>query len=230
MIKRKVSFGLILTLVVAGLILAMLPAAAVAAPGIVELNWSEAAFEGNDVFYGGVAVVAYKAGSTAKMEFRVRNDSAADLNIIGAQATFDWGTCSPTVPATFPFVLKAGDYAIFGGIPGDISATRFDWNQPYLDKWIEAMTMGHETEAAATEVWIGASADADTPSVFYSNAGAEADACLMDEADGEHHFPIYTPRGKSLSYRLLTFARGFRVRIRSLILSVRSPAVDEVEA
>jgi hypothetical protein len=112
-IKRKVSFGLILTLVVAGLILAMLPAAAVAAPGIVEVNWSEAAFEGNDAFYGGVAVVAYKAGSTAKMEFRVRNDSAVDLKITGGTVNFDWGSCSPVSPTVFPFVLKALDYAIF---------------------------------------------------------------------------------------------------------------------
>jgi hypothetical protein len=112
-IKRKVSFGLILTLVVAGLILAMLPAAAVAAPGIVEVNWSEAAFEGNDAFYGGVAVVAYKAGSTAKMEFRVRNDSAVDLKITGGTVNFDWGSISPVSPTAFPFVLKAGDYAIF---------------------------------------------------------------------------------------------------------------------
>jgi hypothetical protein len=111
--KRKVSFALILMLVVTGLIVAMLPAAAVAAPGIVELNWSEAAFEGNDAFYGGVAVVAYEAGSTAKMEFRVKNDSTADLTVRGAKATFDWGTCNPTVPATFPFVLKAGEYASF---------------------------------------------------------------------------------------------------------------------
>jgi hypothetical protein len=112
-IKRKVSFGLILTLVVAGLILAMLPAAAVAAPGIVEVNWSEAAFEGNDAFYGGVAVVAYKAGSTAKMEFRVRNDSAVDLKITGGTVNFDWGSSSAVSPTAFPFVLKAGDYAIF---------------------------------------------------------------------------------------------------------------------
>jgi len=112
-IKRKVSFGLILTLVVAGLILAMLPAAAVAAPGIVEVNWSEAAFEGNDAFYGGVAVVAYKAGSTAKMEFRVRNDSTVDLKITGGTVNFDWGSSSPVSPTAFPFVLKAGDYAIF---------------------------------------------------------------------------------------------------------------------
>ena len=104
---------MILTLVVAGLILAMLPAAAVADPGIVEVNFSEAAYEGYDSFYG-TTVVAYRAGSTAKIEFRVSNDSTADLNVKGATATFDWGTtCVPTAPATFPFVLKAGDNAIF---------------------------------------------------------------------------------------------------------------------
>jgi hypothetical protein len=111
--KRKVSFALILMLVVAGLIVAMLPAAAVAASGIVEVNWSEAAFEGNDAFYGGVAVVAYEAGSTAKLEFRVWNDSAVDIDVTGGNLTFDWGSCSPTSPTTFPFVLKAGDRAVF---------------------------------------------------------------------------------------------------------------------
>ncbi len=42
MIKRKASFALIMMLVVVGLLVAMFPAATVAAPGIVEANWSEA--------------------------------------------------------------------------------------------------------------------------------------------------------------------------------------------
>lgn len=111
--KRKVSFALILMLVVAGLVMAMLPAAALAVPGIVEVHWSEASFEGNDAFYGGAAVVAYEAGKTAKMEFRVWNDSAVDMNITGGSLVLDWATCAPAAPTAFPFVLKAGEYAVF---------------------------------------------------------------------------------------------------------------------
>jgi len=111
-IKRKASFALVMLLVIVGLLVAMFPASTMAAPGIVEVNWSESAFEGYDSFYG-TDVVAYTAGATAKMEFRVRNDGTTDLTIRAAVATFDWGTCTPTVPATFPFVLKAGESAIF---------------------------------------------------------------------------------------------------------------------
>lgn len=101
-----------LMLVVAGLVAAMLPAATLAAPGIVEVNVSEATFEGFDSFYN-TNVVAYTPGSTAKMEFRVSNDGTVDLNITAAKVVFSWGTCTPAVPAAFPFVLKAGDYAEF---------------------------------------------------------------------------------------------------------------------
>jgi hypothetical protein len=121
--KRKISFALMLMLVMAGLIVAMLPAAAVAAPGIVEVNVSEATFEGFDTFYN-ANVVAYTPGSTAKMEFRVSNDGTVDLNITAAKVVFSWGTCTPAVPATFPFVLKAGGYAEFRfecAIPADVS-------------------------------------------------------------------------------------------------------------
>lgn len=113
MTKRKISFALMLMLVVAGLVAAMIPAAAVAAPGIVEVNWSEATFEGNDAFYGGTSVVAYTPGSTAKMEFRVNNDQATDIKITSATLVFDWGSCSPVAPTAFPFVLKGHDYATF---------------------------------------------------------------------------------------------------------------------
>lgn len=112
--KRKIALTLLAVFIVTGLLVAILPGGVGAAPptGIVEVNWSEAAFEGTDAFHG-TGVVAYKAGSTAKLEFRVWNDSAADLNIRGGKVTFDWGTCTPVVPAAFPFVLKAGEYAIF---------------------------------------------------------------------------------------------------------------------
>jgi len=90
----------------------MLPAGAVAAPGIVETNWSEAAYEGQDGFYG-TNVVAYTAGSTAKFQFRVQNDGAVDLKITGASMVFDWGTCAPASPTAFPFVLAAGNYESF---------------------------------------------------------------------------------------------------------------------
>ena len=112
MIKRKASFALILMLVVVGLVAAMIPSAVVAAPGIIEQNWSESAFEGYDSFYG-ATVVAYMAGATAKYEFRVSNDGSTDLKITGASLVFDWGTCAPVTPTTFPFVLPAKGYASF---------------------------------------------------------------------------------------------------------------------
>lgn len=112
MSKSKLSFALIMMLVVVGLLMAMLPAGAVAAPGIVETNWSEAAYEGQDGFYG-TTVVAYTAGSTAKFQFRVQNDGAVDLKITGASMVFDWGTCAPASPTAFPFVLAAGNHASF---------------------------------------------------------------------------------------------------------------------
>jgi hypothetical protein len=110
--KRKVNFALIMMLVVVGLLVAMIPSAVVAAPGIVETNWTASAFEGYDSFYG-TNVVAYTAGSTAMFEFRVNNDGATDLNITGASLVFDWGTCSPVTPTAFPFVLAAHNYASF---------------------------------------------------------------------------------------------------------------------
>jgi hypothetical protein len=111
-IKRKASFALIMLLVIVGLLVAMFPASTMAAPGIVEANWSESAFEGYDSFYG-TTVVAYTAGATAKFEFRVNNDGATDLKITGASMVFDWGTCAPVTPATFPFILPANNYASF---------------------------------------------------------------------------------------------------------------------
>jgi hypothetical protein len=111
--KRKASFALIMMLVVVGLLIAMIPSAAVAAPGIVEQNWTQAAFEGYDSFYG-ATVVAYTAGATAMFEFRVNNDGATDLKITGASMVFDWGTCAPVSPTTFPFVLPGNNYAHSG--------------------------------------------------------------------------------------------------------------------
>jgi hypothetical protein len=121
--KRKVSFALIMMLVVVGLLVAMIPSAAVAAPGIVEQNWTQAAFEGYDSFYN-ATVVAYTAGTTAMFEFRVNNDGATDLKITGASMVFDWGTCAPVSPTTFPFVLPGNNYASFRFecvVPADVT-------------------------------------------------------------------------------------------------------------
>ncbi len=112
MTKRKASFALIMMLVLVGLLVAMIPSAAVAAPGIVEQNWTQAAFEGYDSFYD-ATVAAYTAGSTAMFEFRVNNDGATDLKITGASMVFDWGTCTPVSPTVFPFVLPGNNYASF---------------------------------------------------------------------------------------------------------------------
>ncbi len=139
-------------------------------------------------------------------------------------------TSSAVVLAEPPTMTPAaGCVLILGGIPLDVRATRFDWSQPYLDKWLEAATLAHEVEVGATEVWVGAGSDDGDAEVFVPHGAAEADVCLMTETDGEHHFWLYTARGKTLSYRILAIGRGYRVRLRSLVLSVRSPVLDEVE-
>ena len=51
----------------------------------------------------------------------------------------------------------------------------------------------------------------------------------MTETDGEHHFWLYTGRGRSVVFRFLAFARGYPVRLRGYQLSVRGPVLEEVE-
>ena len=134
-------------------------------------------------------------------------------------------------------VRKPSDFDAFwddvlrqaSAIPLDAQALGFNWDQPELPKSLEAVTLGHETEDEATEVYCGASADNGTPEVYVPPGGATSDYCDMTETDGQHHFWLYTARGRSLSYRILSFARGYPVRLHGVVLSVVTPSLSEVE-
>jgi hypothetical protein len=118
----------------------------------------------------------------------------------------------------------SGDLIVFGAIPLDCLSGKVHDNHPEIAKWIEAMTLGHEVESAATEVFVGACADNDDPSIY-----PVGDYCSMTESDGEHHFWLRTARGRSVQFRILSFARGYRVRLRGYALYIRSQAPQEVE-
>ena len=111
MTKRKVSFVLLACLSVVMVILMAVPMAASAASGIQSTRWSGAAFMGVDTFYGGANVVAYTAGSTAKLTALVKNEGAVDATIREAKIKFDWGgVFDATTP---PTQLKAGETGVF---------------------------------------------------------------------------------------------------------------------
>lgn len=128
-------------------------------------------------------------------------------------------------PDTAP---AADDFVLVGAIPLDVQTT-FDYEQPELLKSVEAVTLAHKVESAATEVWCGACADNDVPAVFVPRSGSTADSALMTATDGQKHFWLYTARGRKLSLRFLSFVRGTPVRLRGYVLSIRTPALSEVE-
>ncbi len=132
---------------------------------------------------------------------------------------------------TAPLVTAptAGDYIIMGCIVLDAITTLFDWEQPELPKAVEACTLAHEIETTDTEVWCGAAADGNAPEVFVPRGGSTADAAVMSESDGEHHFWLYTAVGRLLQLRFLSFVRGYPVRIRGFQISIQTPELDEVE-
>lgn len=117
-----------------------------------------------------------------------------------------------------------GDLIVFGAIVVDMLSGKVHDNHPEVPKWLEAMTLNHEVESVATEVFVGACADNDDPSIFPSG-----DYANMTESDGEHHFWLRTPRGRSVQFRILAFARGHRVRMRGYTLSIRSQSLGEIE-
>jgi len=99
-------------LLVAMVILMAVPMAASAASGIQGTpQWSGAAFMGTDTFYGGANIVAYTAGSTAKLTALVKNEGAVDATIREAKIKFDWGGVFAATNA--PTQLKAGETGIF---------------------------------------------------------------------------------------------------------------------
>ncbi len=129
-------------------------------------------------------------------------------------------------PITTP---SASDIVIFGAIPMDMLSGECDFEEPELMKWVEAITLAHEVESAATEVYCGAAVDNDDPAVFIPRSGSVADFADMTETDSQHHFWLYTARGRSVVFRFLAFARGYRVRCRGYQMSVRTPILEEVE-
>ena len=111
MTKRKVSVVLLACLSVVMVILMAVPMGASAASGIQSTQWSGAAFMGVDTFYGGANVVAYTAGSTAKLTALVKNESAVDATIKESKIKFDWGGVFLATSA--PTQLKAGETGVF---------------------------------------------------------------------------------------------------------------------
>jgi hypothetical protein len=109
--KRKVSVALLACLMVVMAILMAVPMGSSAASGIQSTQWSGAAFMGVDNFYGGANVVAYTAGSTAKLTALVKNEGAVDATIREAKIRFDWGDVFAATNA--PTQLKAGETGVF---------------------------------------------------------------------------------------------------------------------
>jgi len=82
-----------------------------AASGIQSTQWSGAAYMGPDTFYGGGDVVAYTAGSTAKLTALVKNEGVVDATIKEAKIKFDWG--GVFLATNSPAQLKAGETGVF---------------------------------------------------------------------------------------------------------------------
>ncbi|OGO01142.1 MAG: hypothetical protein A2Y72_07235 [Chloroflexi bacterium RBG_13_53_26] len=98
---------MMVSLVLAGVLCLALPG--LASAGITSAQWSETAYNGLDDFYG-TTVVAYEAGSTAKLAVSVQNTGVYDITIKSAKVTFDWGEEYSTTD--FPSQVKAGDFGI----------------------------------------------------------------------------------------------------------------------
>jgi hypothetical protein len=108
--KRKVSIVLLACLSVMAVILMALPLAASAASGIQSTQWSGSVFMGTDDFYG-TGVVAFKAGSAARLTALVKNEALVDASIREAKIKFDWGAVVAATSA--PTQLKSGETGVF---------------------------------------------------------------------------------------------------------------------
>jgi len=124
--KRKVSVALLACLSVVMVILMAVPIGASAAPptGVLSAQWSGAAFQGTDAFYGGTSVVAYKAGDNVSLTANVYNNEGVDITIREAEVKFDWGGVFPATTA--PTQLRNGETGVFNfafTLPGNDVAT-----------------------------------------------------------------------------------------------------------
>jgi len=108
--KRKVSIALLACLSVVMVILLAVPMAASAASGIQSTQWSGSVFVGTDDFYG-TGVVAFKAGSAARLTALVKNEAVVDASIREAKIKFDWGGVVTATSA--PTQLKSGETGVF---------------------------------------------------------------------------------------------------------------------
>jgi hypothetical protein len=169
------------------------------------------AFPTSGTGLSGMPGVVINQTTASYQRFNIASNTSANLVLAAPLAT------APT----------SGDIIIIGAIVGDAITTAFDYEQPELMKWVEALTMAHEVETVATEVWCGASADSGSPEVLAT--GGVVDYCAMTESDGQHHFWLRTARGRLLQIRFLFFQRGYPVRIRGFQPSIKSPALEEVE-
>lgn len=122
----------------------------------------------------------------------------------------------------------AGDIVMFGVIPLDAETPWFDYSQPEMRKWVEGLTLAHEVEDEATEVWCGVAADTGDPETLNVSGTNEPPAALMDQEDGEFHFELSSRMGRSLKLRFLAFARGHKIRLRGYVPLIRFPIPTEV--
>jgi hypothetical protein len=106
--KRKAGIVAFATLLVLAAIVMSIPLAAGAA--ITSGKWSGAAYQGYDEYYA-ATVVAFEAGTTAKVEVQVYNDQGVDVTIKEAKIDLDWGATHAATVA--PAMLRTGETGIF---------------------------------------------------------------------------------------------------------------------
>lgn len=105
MTKRKIGIVAFVCLLVLAAVVMSVPLMAVAAintPG----KWAVPVYQDNDSYYG-ADVVAFEAGTTAKLTVTVYNDQGVDVVIKEAKIILDWGATHAATVA--PSLLKDGE-------------------------------------------------------------------------------------------------------------------------
>jgi len=103
--KRKIGIVAFVCLLVLAAVVMSVPLMAVAAintPG----KWAVPVYQGTDSYYG-ADVVAFEAGTTAKLTVTVYNDQGVDVVIKEAKIILDWGATHAATVA--PSMLKLGE-------------------------------------------------------------------------------------------------------------------------
>lgn len=198
----------------------------------------------SDGFYGyePVSVIANYTASTRKIGLTStpysttsgEYDGMPVLILPAAGPPYEYGKIASSTSVQFVLTCQpsitpaAGDYIIPGGIVLDLESS-FDYEQPELLKWIEGITVAHDVETLATELWVAAGVNNGTASVFVPRSGSAADSGLMTASDGEKHYWLRTARGRTLKIRFIGIARGGAIRLHGFVISIRVPQVEEVE-